>query len=360
MSQRFKEDRSTMGRNNEDVEKFKLVHFFTTLSKSFRSKLKFPEKFVRKCLRKELSNISIVSLRGPCGRIWTVELMRNGSEGDDDDERLYLGKGWEIFVKEHNLKEGDVLFLKYKLGGSVFDVLVFDDENFCEKESSYFVGKCKNGGCHRSNGLNERKRVEREPSVEINEPKMLPQKVKRKRIAVSDDEVEDSVSKTSQLPGRKGKAPASVKREQDSEEEESQVDRMALVLRKGAPKVKCAAYPQAIREGTRKGKPHFVIAMKSTHVSSIFTMTVPVNFAIKSMPRATKFAFLKVNGKTWLAEYVSFGASKSSGFRGRGWRNFVRSNKLEVGDVCLFETASSSSSKTSKKSINLDVTIFRN
>ncbi|KAI3960151.1 hypothetical protein MKW98_016875, partial [Papaver atlanticum] len=272
MSQRFKEDRSNMGRNNEDVEKFKLVHFFTTLSKSFRSKLKFPEKFVRKCLRKELSNISIVSLRGPSGRIWTVELMRNGSE-DDDDERLYLGKGWEIFVKEHNLKEGDVLFLKYKLGGSVFDVLVFDDENFCEKESSYFVRNCKNQGCHRSNGwLNERKRVEREPSMDISEPKMLPQKVKRKRIDTSDDEVEDSGSKTSRLPGHRGKAPASVKSEQYSEEEESQVDPMALVLRNGAPKVKGAAYPQALREGTRKGKPHFVIAMKSTHVSSIFTM----------------------------------------------------------------------------------------
>ncbi|KAI3894496.1 hypothetical protein MKW92_033079 [Papaver armeniacum] len=350
-----------MGRTNEDVEKFKLVHFFTTLSKNFRSQLKFPEKFVRKCLRKELSNISIVSLRGPSGRIWRVELMRKGSEDDDGDERLYLGKGWEVFVKEHNLKEGDVLFLKYKLGGSVFDVLVFDDENFCEKESSYFVGNCKNEGCRRSNGrLNERKRVEREPSVDISEPKMLPQKVKRKRVASSDDEVEDSGSKTSWLPGRKGKAPASVKREQDSEEEQSQVDPMALVLRKGAPRVKGAAYPQALREGTRKGKPHFVIAMKSTHVSSIFTMTVPVSFSIKNIPRATKFASLKVNGKTWLAEYVSFGASKSSGFRGRGWRNFVRSNNLKVGDVCLFETASSSSSKTSRKSIYLDVTIFRN
>ncbi|RZC62415.1 hypothetical protein C5167_024159 [Papaver somniferum] len=355
MDQGFKADR----RNNEDVEKFKLVHFFTTLSKNFPSQLKFPEKFVRKCLRKELSNISTVSLRGPIGRIWTVELIRKGSEDDDDEKRLYLGKGWEIFVKEHHLKEGDVLFLKYKLGGSVFDVLVFDDENFCEKETSYFVRNCKNEGCHRSNGrLNERKRVEREPYAEISEPKRLPKKVKGKRITSSDDEDEDSGSKTSRLPGRKGKVPASVKREQDSEEEESQVDRMALVLRNGAPKVKGAAYPQALHEGTHKGKPHFVIAMKSTHVSSIFTMTVPVNFSTKNIPRATKFASLKVNGKTWLAEYVSFGACKSSGFRGRGWRDFVRSNKLKVGDVCLFETTSSSSSKTSKKSINLDVTIF--
>ncbi|XP_026382702.1 B3 domain-containing protein Os12g0592300-like isoform X2 [Papaver somniferum] len=269
MDQGFKADR----RNNEDVEKFKLVHFFTTLSKNFPSQLKFPEKFVRKCLRKELSNISTVSLRGPIGRIWTVELIRKGSEDDDDEKRLYLGKGWEIFVKEHHLKEGDVLFLKYKLGGSVFDVLVFDDENFCEKETSYFVRNCKNEGCHRSNGrLNERKRVEREPYAEISEPKRLPKKVKGKRITSSDDEDEDSGSKTSRLPGRKGKVPASVKREQDSEEEESQVDRMALVLRNGAPKVKGAAYPQALHEGTHKGKPHFVIAMKSTHVSSIFTM----------------------------------------------------------------------------------------
>ncbi|KAI3915701.1 hypothetical protein MKX01_015526 [Papaver californicum] len=348
-NQRFKPDRSNMGRYNEDADKVKVVHLFTSLSENFRSQLIFPEKFVRKCLRKELSNISTVSLRGPSGRTWSVELMRNGSNAD---EMLCLGKGWEVFVKEHSLKEGDVLFLKYKLGGSVFDVLMFDDENFCEKESSYFVGNCKNEGCHRSNGLNERKK---EPSTE---PKRLRNKVKGKQITISDDEMEDSCSKTSRLSGSKGNAPAFVKREEDSEEKE--VNPMALVLKKGPLKEKCTSFRQAARGGIRSGKPHFVVVVKSTHVANIYAMTVPIKFSSKHVPVGTKIASLKVDGKTWPVEYASFGTGKSSGFRGCGWRDFVRGNKLSVEDVCLFEATSSSSSKSTRKSIILNVTIFRN
>ncbi|MCL7036430.1 hypothetical protein MKW94_005805 [Papaver nudicaule] len=343
--------RINMGRDKEDVEKFQVVHFFTILSENFRSQLVFPERFVKNCLREELSDISIVSLRGPSGQTWTVKLMRHGS---DDDDILYLGKGWEIFVKDHNLKENDLLFLKYKLGGSVFDVLMFDDENFCEKESSYFVRNCKNEGCHTSNGLNGRKRrVEREPSMEIVEPKRLHYKVKR--ISISDDEVEDSCSETSRLPGRKGKALASDKRREDSEAEDSQVNPRALVLRKGPPNEKDDAFQQAIREGKRRGRPHFAVLMKTTHVARICSMTVPVNFSRNHIPLGTASVSLKLNGKKWSAGYGSYGPNKSSGFRGWGWRDFVRSNKLKVGDVCLFETTS----KTSKKSVILNASIFR-
>ncbi|KAI3973019.1 hypothetical protein MKX01_019677 [Papaver californicum] len=165
-------------------------------------------------------------------------------------------------------------------------------------------------------------------------------------MAISDDEVEDSCSKKSKLSGRKGKAPAFVKREEESEEEE--VNPMALVMKKGPLKEKCTSFQQAVRRGIHSGKPHFVVVVKSTHVGSIFAMTVPIKFSCKYIPFGTKIASLKLNGKP------------CSGFRGVGWRDFVRGNKLTVGDVCLFETTSSSSSKSSKKSIVLNVTIFRN
>ncbi|MCL7035385.1 hypothetical protein MKW94_024355, partial [Papaver nudicaule] len=52
--------RTNKGRDNEDVEKFQMVHFFTILSENFRSQLVFPERLVKNCLREELSDISIV------------------------------------------------------------------------------------------------------------------------------------------------------------------------------------------------------------------------------------------------------------------------------------------------------------
>lgn len=214
----FKGDRTKMGGKCEDCEKweeemywskFKVVHFFSVLTNNFRYQLKFPEKLVKKCLRNELSEISVVTLKGPSGRTWTVQLMKYGSE------ELYLKKGWEVFVQEHNLKQNDVLLFKYNLGTSVFEVLIFDEANFCEKERSHSNSNNEGShrstnkewlnegrkrverepwidvkGCHKSKGLNEgRKRVEREPSFEIIETKTV--RYKKKAMTISDNDEED-------------------------------------------------------------------------------------------------------------------------------------------------------------------------
>ncbi|KAI3915021.1 hypothetical protein MKX01_039523 [Papaver californicum] len=276
--------------------RFKEVKFFTFLPKNYHHQLKLPKKFVKNCLMNEFSEIrssSTVSLKGPSGQTWAVELMRN------DDSKLYLKKGWEIFVKAHNLKENDVLFFKYRSG--VFDVLMFDDENFCEKESSYFVRNCQ-GCCHRSNGgLNERLRprrseeVESEPSIEIIEPKRLRFREKPITINDEDDEEEDADRETPRLPGR---VPV-------LESEVNQVNPLEIALKRRTVRAKEShlPYKQAVREGKRRGTPHF---------------------------------------------------------------DAIAGNKLEVGKACLFEittSASSSSgllSRTPRSSITFRVSIFQN
>ncbi|MCL7040738.1 hypothetical protein MKW94_005011 [Papaver nudicaule] len=351
-----------MEKNSEDGEeweqrmywsKFRVVRFFTVLPKHFHSKL--VNKFVKNCVVKELPGTSTVSLKGPSGKSWAVELRRYFS---NDDEELYLKKGWEVFAEEHNLKENDVLVFEYKSGGSVFDVLVFDDDSFCKNESSYFVRNDSTESCHGSyGGLNERRRAERAPSMEIFEPK-----IKRnigKRIASSDDEQDDSYSGTSRAPGWKGKALVSVEHDQDSEED-SQVNPFALVLEQRSERETHLLFQQAVNEGKRRGRPHFAVIMKRTHVAALFFMTVPVEAARRYIPSGAGEVSLRMGDKIWTVRHKQKGAS--TGFWGKGWRDFVTRNKVKAKDVCLFEASSSfsPSSSISKNPVIFAVSIFAN
>ncbi|KAI3990949.1 hypothetical protein MKX01_026133 [Papaver californicum] len=397
----FEGDGTEMERKCEDCEnwdenmywtKFKVVHFFSVLTNNFPYQLKFPEKLVKKCLRNELSEISVVTLKGPSGRTWTVQLMRYGSE------ELYLKKGWEVFIQEHNLKQNDVLLFKYNVGTSVFDVLMFDEANFCEKERSH--SNCRNEsshrsskewlwlgveGYHRSKGLNEgRKRVEREPCFDIVEPmrdvhprlerqpsfeiiELKRVRSKKKVIVISDDEEEEQVygrvighqRLSNPLPDSKGKALVHVKPDEVSEDDEvTPVKPLAPVLKTMSGKDENEAFAQAVCEGKRRGAKHFVVCMKRSHISAIYYMTVPVDAARKYIAPGTKRISLEMNGKTWITNYTWKNKGVSSGICGRGWNKFVKENDINIGDACLFELTSPSAT-TSKKSVLFKVSIFR-
>jgi len=75
-----------------------------------------------------------VTLKGPGGVAWKIGLITR-------DDTVYFVDGWQRFVNDHSLKDNDFLVFNYN-GESHFDVLIFDGESFCEKEASYFVGKC--------------------------------------------------------------------------------------------------------------------------------------------------------------------------------------------------------------------------
>jgi len=55
-----------------------------------------------------------------------------------NDDELHFKGGWQEFVKAHSLELNDLLVFRYN-GASQFDVLIFDWNSFCEKETSYFV-----------------------------------------------------------------------------------------------------------------------------------------------------------------------------------------------------------------------------
>lgn len=91
-----------------------------------------------------------VSLKGPGGVVWNIGLTTR-------DDTLYFTHGWQQFVKDHSLKENDFLVFKYN-GESMFDVLMFDGENFCEKVSAYFVRKCRHAHTDLGAGCSSKRR----------------------------------------------------------------------------------------------------------------------------------------------------------------------------------------------------------
>ncbi|KAL2318634.1 hypothetical protein Fmac_032510 [Flemingia macrophylla] len=110
---------------------FQFHHFVQFLPSDYDQRLALPKTFSDNLKKKLPEN---VSLKGPGGVVWNIGLTTR-------DDTLYFTHGWEQFVKDHILREHDVLVFKYN-GESLFDVLIFDGRSFCEKAGSYFVRRC--------------------------------------------------------------------------------------------------------------------------------------------------------------------------------------------------------------------------
>jgi len=83
-----------------------------------------------------------VTLKGPSGVVWDIGLTTR-------DDKVYSTDGWQQFVKDHSLKQNDFLVFKYN-GESLFEVLIFHGESFCEKAASYFI--LERGQAHTEQG----------------------------------------------------------------------------------------------------------------------------------------------------------------------------------------------------------------
>ncbi|KAJ1419763.1 DNA-binding barrel domain superfamily [Sesbania bispinosa] len=136
---------------------FQFLHFAQFLRTDYEQHLALPKTFSDNLKKKLPEN---VSLKGPGGVVWNIGLTTR-------DDTLYFTHGWEQFVKDHSLKENDFLVFKYN-GESLFDVLIFDGESFCEKAASYFVRKC--GHAEHGGGCSSKRRDTDNSVDEVNTP----------------------------------------------------------------------------------------------------------------------------------------------------------------------------------------------
>ncbi|XP_071923713.1 B3 domain-containing protein REM16-like isoform X1 [Coffea arabica] len=302
---------------------FQSAQFFQTLSgRNYRNQLAIPQKFANN-LKEKL--VGAVSLKGPSGLEWKAGLTMI-------DDTLYLKEGWKKFVVDHSLKENDVLIFKY-VGASRFDVLMFDYQSLCEKESSYFIKRCENGGtdggCKRKDNPTETIEVTNEASHDVSES--TPSKRPRKHGALPPRSRGRQRGTCSSINRSVFSGPASHRR-QVTEEDKDEALKMA-----------CASASEN----------SFIVVMRPTHVYRGFYLQIPSEWATKYMPNRSQDLTLQVKDKTWKVRFYKRDY-RTGGLAG-GWKRFVHENFLEEFDVCLFNLVTGAATDD----IVMDVSIFK-
>lgn len=90
------------------------------------------------------------------GLSWNINLKKDG------DEIMLHGDEWEEFANAYSLKNGDILVFKYNRK-ECFEVWLFDTNNSCEKEASYFVTKNVNHDqAHGCNGQEAQEKLSKD------------------------------------------------------------------------------------------------------------------------------------------------------------------------------------------------------
>ncbi|CAN1163806.1 B3 domain-containing protein REM16 [Linum perenne] len=346
---------------------FQFTHFSQFLLPGYDNQLAMPKTFFAN-QRKKLPER--VTLKGPGGNTWEVGLtVKSGI--------LFFDQGWEVFVKDHSLKERDLLVFKYN-GVSHFEVMIFDGETFCEKTTSYFVKK--SGGKDPDNGFHLKRRLGGNPSGVImatpvgqfrdsslektaendigtapsSKPAARPvdndfgttpitrpvehpifwEATNIKKQKMSSSHIPDSETvKSEELSCSGGR-----QKEQDVINTPLSFgvvhDAPYISLRKLVTEGEKKKALQLAQEAvTLEG---FYVIMKPTHVYRKFFMSIPCGWMNKHLNMLLKHPVsLKMNGKTWNTRFVYQQARKSGGLSA-GWRSFAVDNNLQEFDVCVF------------------------
>ncbi|CAL1396193.1 unnamed protein product [Linum trigynum] len=357
---------------------FQFTHFSLFLLPGYDHQLAMPKAFFGN-QRKKLPER--VTLKGPGGNTWEVGLTINSGT-------MFFDEGWGRFVKDHSLKEHDLLVFKYN-GVSHFEVLIFDGETFCERASSYFVKKTEKrkapleNGSHpkRMHGGNSSGVVMATPVAQVmstslektadNDIGSTVPSSKAGHTVVKNvtgtTPVSKPVSRTVEHPIVWEATNVNTERQKksiggsihDSETEKSEglscsadmeKDKVVkttplsfdvvhdvpyISLRKMVTEAEKRKALQSAQDAvTADG---FYVVMKPTHVYRKFFMSIPTVWMNKHLPLLLKHAVvLKMKDKTWTTKFT-YQQSRKSGGLSAGWKSFAAENNLDEFDVCVFE-----------------------
>nr|XP_009389534.1 PREDICTED: B3 domain-containing protein Os11g0197600-like isoform X1 [Musa acuminata subsp. malaccensis] len=365
--------------------------FFPELCSEY---LKIPPAFR---VHLENESLGMVSLRGPSGKIWDVELV-------DSSNGLRFESGWKEFVVDHAMEIGD--FLVFRLEGcSCFSVLVFD-ATACEKEVAFLaMPSCGNVATVRQFMHGKEEAVIDRPHLqdidtvidvnndweEVQDSKPLvlhpsdvpvvekkkmrsvdclafqgsplkeaciyPDSLKSKQSktgphvkAVAKTSTYSQSSRTQSLSKKHaGFSPSKQSNEllkclrllKSSEvcrrgEVVAKVQKMPALLSQRRPVTKEEVYNALRKAKSFKSKnPFFHVVMYDSHVYTGFFLNVPSSFARLHLPKISqRITLWDENGKPWKVTYVC--CSNCGGLSG-GWGAFSFTQNLEKHDVCVFE-----------------------
>ncbi|KAJ4964450.1 hypothetical protein NE237_024389 [Protea cynaroides] len=274
-------------------------HFFKVMFPGrYARKLQIPPDFVEHISKEAYKS---ATLEDSSGNHWRTRLSKT-------TDGTYLGDGWPDFVKDHSIYDFNFLVFGYD-GNTCFNVLIFY-ENACERD---YVFKIKtNEGSAFSNGRDK------------------------------SSETPDSVQKASKDdPGQclltfKPKELEKPKRE-DVELTSEQLSRTRFSLSRRRPATK--KEKAKVRKEAESFTSKFPCFLKCLTTSNVHRLIIPVKFARTNRRHLrtqwkTETTLWNAKGEAWTVNLIySWGRTALCG----GWLEFLRANKLEEADICIFE-----------------------
>ncbi|CAI0376835.1 unnamed protein product [Linum tenue] len=283
-------------------------------------KLRIPDKFVKK-YGSEL--VSIAILTAPNGEAWVVELERS-------KEKLWFGNGWMDFVEFYSVRAGHFLTFSYQ-GCSTFAVNIFD---LSAAEIKY---PCRNRQPDLQGSKDKIKQclapdhVEEQAECDL---KWNPCNLE-KSVRVSSN-VDVQFAESELVHGSRVGVITKRSNTQAAETGGGAQFEPSLSTRRWRD-VRAEEKMRTVRAANmyRPSYPFFQIVLRPSDVYDGFLLHVPSRFRQQYLDGFTGNITLRVgSGEQW---YVQCSTSLGQSELTKGWSQFVCENKLEEGDVCIFE-----------------------
>ncbi|KAK1559647.1 hypothetical protein Q3G72_010358 [Acer saccharum] len=324
-------------------------HFFMLIRDSTLQdkKLGIPREFVKK-FGNELSTVA--ALEAPNGRIWNVELTKDG-------RNIWFRVGWVEFVEYHSISVGYFLLFRY-LKKSTFRVLIFD-MSACEVRYPHYCVERKN---------DNQDEIEDEDSVEIigsltPESHASDSTSEINRSSKYNTSLESQIFRCGyEVRSKRSKMEEAVDlNESDSTGDESEHELLDILEEMGIyvkNNFQCITAEEKMRAiaAARLFKPKNPSFMVILRHRDIFTgnMYVPLEFSKKYLiSRDAKWIKLHDrDGKEWSVELSRYRPKGGGGDLTHGWTKFSKDKNLKEGDVCMFELIR-------QKNVVLKVLVFR-
>ncbi|XP_017243497.1 B3 domain-containing protein Os01g0723500 isoform X2 [Daucus carota subsp. sativus] len=279
--------------------------------------LKVPPKFIENM---EGYTCGTVSLEGPSGDFWHASLIKH-------DNDLCIYEGWQSFVRDHFLEDGDTLLFGYE-GDLQFVVQVFDQSS-CEKEAAS-TARCSQDQS-KCNNLNAKKRESVENTVGYPRKKMRSSQVPSD-IAVKERRLQGIVASMGMT--------SETSRLSTLAEYVSGPSKNSVAV--AGPSVNhallSATEADRIAQAFTSLYPTFTKVMKRFNVSGSYTLNIPYQFSMAHLPKCKVQLILRnEDGKSWVINSIPNTRVQTSHTFCGGWLSFVRDNTINMGDICIFE-----------------------
>ncbi|XVF15647.1 hypothetical protein REPUB_Repub09cG0172500 [Reevesia pubescens] len=295
------------------------VCVFELITSSVAKLNRIPTKFVRKygsCL-----SISSVILIVPSGATWHVGLTKS------DDNGVWLQHGWQEYAEHYSLKHGHLLVFKYE-GNCNFQVLIFD------KSATEIDYPCIS---HIEDDENDEECQEHNKeegkagtSAEIFLHEAPPSKKRR----------EKSRSPCSE-PRKKLRTTSKDKNKRDCEDVSSGEGDLQAKVPRERHAFGANEYDKILQRASdfTSENPFFMVTMQPSYINPGRKMCIPKDFTTKFLKNNSGDITLTMDGKTWSANYFRYVSVEkyTKAILYNGWREFMQDNKLEAGDLCVFE-----------------------